>query len=71
MSGFFTASIETSLSDLTVCEILWDVIPILALLIVASYYVFTSINTVKTRKAQLIVNLYNKFRDCDIMKRWS
>jgi hypothetical protein len=71
MSSSWVLSLDILPSDLTVYDLLLGIIPVLALIIAALYYVFKSINDIKTRKAQLFADLYSQFRDFNFMKRWS
>lgn len=58
-------------TKLTWYNILFDLVGIISLIIAASYYIFISRNTIKTRKAQLFLNVYNQFRDYEFLQRWS
>jgi hypothetical protein len=71
MIPYYLTSLDLFPKDLTIYEILLGIIPVFALIIAALYYVFKSINDIKTRKAQLFADLYTQFRDFDFMKRWS
>lgn len=64
-------SLELFPENLTLYGILMDIIPVLALITAAVYYITISRNTIRTRKAQLFMNLYSHFRDKDFMLQWS
>ena len=57
--------------NLTMYQMLKDITPVFAFIACGAYYVFISRNTIKTRKAQLFMNLYSQFRAWDFMKPWS
>lgn len=58
-------------ADLTIYEAFMDIIPILALISAAAYYFVVSSNTIRNRKAQLFMNLYQQFSSSEFMKPWS
>jgi hypothetical protein len=45
--------------------------PAFALVIAAVYYYYNATNTIKQRKAQLLMNLHTQFRDRDFLVQWS
>ena len=66
-----TITMELFPQDMTVYSVFKDCIPIFALISAAAYYVFISRNTVRSRKAQLFMNLYSQFRSTEFLHQWS
>lgn len=56
-------------ADLTIYDMLIDIIPLLAVASAIFYYVFISRNTIKNRKAQLFMQLYDHFHKTEFMKQ--
>ncbi len=55
--------------DITLYNIVFDVLALLGIAAAALYYFFISQITVGTRKAQLFMQLYSRFHDQDFMRR--
>jgi len=66
-----TITMELLPPNLTVYSVIKDCIPILAFIAASAYYIFISKNTVRSRKAQLFMNLYSQFRSAEFLKQWS
>lgn len=62
-------SLETFPNDLTFYEIFFDIIPILALIAAIMYYVYISKSQNQTRKAQLFMQIYNRFQDKEFLRQ--
>jgi hypothetical protein len=57
--------------NLTFYQIFKDFLPAFALVVAATYYYINATNTIKQRKAQLLMNLHTQFRDKDFLDRWT
>jgi len=62
-------SLETFPADLTLYDIFFDIIPILALAAAIIYYVSISKSQNNTRKAQLFMQIYNRFQDKEFLRQ--
>jgi hypothetical protein len=63
------SSLEAYPTDLTLYDIVIDIIPILALAAAITYYVYISKSQNKTRKAQLFMQIYSRFQDKEFLRQ--
>lgn len=70
MIEFDAISLQTFPPNLTLYNIILDIMPILGIVSAIAYYIVISRNANKTRKAQLFMQLYENFQRPDFWKRY-